>query len=85
MGYRSRIWDIDIDMGYGDRYGIWNIDMVIYHIDMVILDVDIGHGILIRGMTVSILSSLISMWDILSLQPRQECTLHYQANPRLSC
>ena len=32
------IWN----MGY--RYGIWWIDMVIYHIDMVILDIDVGYG-----------------------------------------
>ena len=33
------IWD----MRY--RYGIWYIDMVIHHIDMVILDFDIGYGL----------------------------------------
>jgi len=54
-------------MGY--RYGIRYIDMVIYHIDMVILDIDLGHGLMIWEMTVSISSSPISIWDILSLCP----------------
>jgi hypothetical protein len=52
-------------MGY--RYGIWCIDVVIYHIDMVILDIDMGYGLMIWEMTVSIWSSPISIWDILSL------------------
>ena len=39
----------------------------IYHIDMVILDVDMGYGLMIWGMTVSIWSSSISIWDVLSL------------------
>jgi len=41
--------------------------MVIYHIDMVILGIDMGYGLMIWEMTVSIWSSSISMWDILSL------------------
>jgi hypothetical protein len=38
-----------------------------YHIDMVILDVDTGFGLMIWEMTVWIWSSPILMWDILSL------------------
>jgi hypothetical protein len=34
----TSIWDID--MGYG--LSIWYIVMVIHHIDMVILDIDMG-------------------------------------------
>jgi len=34
--------------------GIWNIDMVVYYIGMVILDIDRGYGLMIREMTVSI-------------------------------
>jgi len=41
--------------------------MVIYHIDMVILDIDMGYELMIREMTISIWSSSISLWDILSL------------------
>ena len=41
--------------------------MVIYHIDMVILNIDMGYGLMIWEMTVSIRSSPISIWDILSL------------------
>jgi len=41
--------------------------MVIYHIDMVILDIDMGYRLMIWEMTVSIRSSPISIWDILSL------------------
>jgi len=41
--------------------------MVIYHFDMVILDVDMGYGLMIWEMTVSIRSSSTSIWDILSL------------------
>jgi len=50
-------------------YGIWDryVDMVIQNIDMVILDIDIGYGISLWEMTVSILSSCISILDILSL------------------
>jgi len=36
--------------------GIWCIDIVVYHIDMVILDVDMGYGLMIWEMTVSIRS-----------------------------
>jgi len=43
--------------------------MVIYHIDMVILDIDMGYGLMIWEMTVSIRSSPKSLWDILSLCP----------------
>ena len=43
--------------------------MVIYHIDMVILDIDMGYGLMIWEMKVSIRSSSVSMWDILSLCP----------------
>ena len=46
---------------------IWYIDMVIYDIDMVIRDIDMGYGPMIWEMTVSIRSSPISIWDILSL------------------
>jgi hypothetical protein len=38
--------------------------MVIHHIDMVILDIDMGHRLMIWEMTLSILSSWISIWDI---------------------
>jgi len=44
--------------------------MVIYHIDMIILDIDMGHGQMIWEMTVSIWSSSISIRDILSLCAR---------------
>ena len=54
------IWD----MGY--RYGIWMTDTVIYHIDRVILDIDTLYWLIIGEMTVSICSSPISIWDILS-------------------
>jgi hypothetical protein len=43
------------------RYGIRYIDMVIYHIDTVILDIDTEYGLMIWEMTVSILSSSISI------------------------
>ena len=49
------------------RYGTWAIDMVIYHIDMVILDMEMGDGLMIWEMTVSIWSSPMSIWDILPL------------------
>jgi len=42
-------------------------NMVIYHIDMVILDIDVEYGLMIWEMTVSIWSSSVSIWDILSL------------------
>jgi len=54
VGYGLSMWD----MGY--RLGIRDIDIVIYHIDMVIQDIDAGYGLMIWEMTVSI-------WDILSL------------------
>jgi len=38
--------------------------MVINHIDMVILDIDMGYGLMIGEMTVSIWLSPISLWDI---------------------
>jgi len=43
--------------------------MVIYHIDMVIPDIDMGYGLMIWEMSVSIWSSRtsVSIWDILSL------------------
>jgi len=50
--------------------------MVIYQIDMVILCIDLEHGLMIREMTVSTWSSPISTWsspisirDILTLCP----------------
>jgi len=52
------IWVSIWNMGY--RYGIWYIDMVIHHIDIFILDIEMGCGISICEMTVSILSSWIS-------------------------
>jgi len=53
--------------GMGYRYGIRYIDMVIYHIDIVILNIGTGYGRMIWEMTESIWSSLISIWDIFSL------------------
>jgi hypothetical protein len=47
------------------RYGIWYIDMVIYHIDNVILDIDMGYDLMIWERTASIWSFSISVWDIL--------------------
>jgi hypothetical protein len=44
--------------------------MVIYHIAIVILDIDMGYGLMIWEMTVSIRSSPQSVWDILSLLRR---------------
>ena len=41
--------------------------MFIYHIDMVILDIDVGYGLMIWEMTVSIWEMTTSIWDILSL------------------
>jgi hypothetical protein len=43
------------------RHGKWDIDMVIHHIDLVILDIDMGYGLVIWEMVVSILSSPISI------------------------
>jgi hypothetical protein len=48
-------------------YGLSIIDMIIYPIDMVILDLDMGYGHMIWEMTGLIRSSPISIWDILSL------------------
>jgi hypothetical protein len=45
---RTSIWD----MGY--RSMIRYVDMVIYHIVMVILDIDMEYGLMIWEMTVSI-------------------------------
>jgi len=39
--------------------------MVVYHIDMVILDIDMGYGLMIWERTVSIWSSSVSIWDML--------------------
>jgi hypothetical protein len=58
---RILIWDTCY------RFGIRYIGMVIYHIDMVILDIDIGYGLMIWEMAVSIWSSPTSTWDTLSL------------------
>jgi hypothetical protein len=49
--YGKSIWDMLYRYGY----------MVIYHIDMVILDIDMGDGLMIWEMTVSIRSSSISI------------------------
>jgi len=38
-----------LDMCY--RFGVWYIDMVICHIDMVILDIDVGYGLMMWEMT----------------------------------
>jgi len=67
MGYRYGRSDINEistgmsiwDMGY--RHRIRVINMVIHHIDMVILDIDIGYGLMIWEMKVSIRSSPISI------------------------
>ena len=53
------------DTGY--RYGLYLMDVVIHHIDVVTLDIDMGYGLMIWEMTVSIWSSLISIWETLSL------------------
>jgi hypothetical protein len=57
----------DIDMGY--RYGVskWEMWDGIWDIDMVIQDIDMGYGISTWEMTVSILSSWISIRDVISL------------------
>jgi len=67
---RSDISEISIgisiwDMGY--RYGVRSTNMIVYHIDMVILDIDTGYGLMIWETRVSIWSSPISIWDISSL------------------
>ena len=54
---RSDINEISIGISIWDmccRFGIRCIDMVIYHNVMVILDVDMGYGLMIWEMTVSI-------------------------------
>jgi len=54
------------NMGY--QFGIRYVDMLIYHIDMVvILDIDMQYGLMIWEMIVSKWSSPISILDILSL------------------
>jgi len=72
--YGIFIWDVgyllDIDRGFdiGYRYGIWYAEMGIYHIDALILGIDMGYGLMIWEMTISIWSSSVSiLWDILSL------------------
>jgi len=67
---RSHINKISIGLSTWNmvhRYGIRYTDMVIYHIDMVILDIDMGCGLMIWEMTVWIWSSSISIRNILSL------------------
>jgi hypothetical protein len=44
---------------YKNLSGIRYVDMVIYHVDMVIQDIDMGYGLMIWEMTVSIRSSPI--------------------------
>jgi hypothetical protein len=60
--------------------------MVIYHIDMVILDVDMGYGLMVCEMIVSIWSSSTSTWDALSLWPWKEGyeNCHLKVNTRAS-
>ena len=73
---------MNIDMGYGTSIGnTVYIDMVIYHVDLVILDIDVGYGLMIWEMTVSIRSSPISIWDICHSAQRcpstdNECPSH---------
>ena len=82
-------------MGY--QFSRRYIDVAIYHIDMVILDIDVGYVLLIWEMTVSIWSSSLSIWELFSLcKPlvagmvtegieclRQELTLaHFSAQPK---
>jgi hypothetical protein len=65
---RSDINEISIGISIWDmcyRSGIRYIDMVIYHIDSVILDIDMGSGLMIWETIVSIWSSPISIWNIL--------------------
>jgi len=57
----SSIWNM------GHRFEIRYVDMVIYRIDMVILDIDMGYELMIWKMTVSIRSSPMSIWNVLSL------------------
>jgi len=46
------------------RFRIRYINMVIYHIDMGILDIGMGYGLMMWEMTVSIRSSSMSVWDM---------------------
>jgi hypothetical protein len=51
---RSDINEISIGLSIWNmvyQYGIWYTDTVIYHIDMVILDIDMGHGLMTWEMT----------------------------------
>jgi len=66
------------------RYGIWVIDMVIHHIDMVILDTDIGYGLMIWELTVSIWEMTISIWDMLSLSTRCDPLYHKKLRGQLA-
>jgi len=52
-----------IDLGYSISIRLSTISI------MVILDIDTGYGLMMWEMTVSIRSSPISIWDILSLWP----------------
>jgi hypothetical protein len=45
------------------RFGIWYIDMVIYHIDMFFLNIDMGCGLMILEMTVC-MDTVISHIDM---------------------
>jgi hypothetical protein len=47
------------NLGY--QYRIRYIDMVLYHIAMVIMDIDMGYDVMIWKMTVSIWLSSISI------------------------
>ena len=63
--WRSDISEVSIWISIwnmGNRHGIWYIGMVIYHIVMVILDIDMGGGLMMLEMTVSIRSYSISIW-----------------------
>jgi len=65
MRYGLSIWDMTYRYGHSPyRYGIWANDMGEDSIDMVILDIDMGYGLMIWEMTVSIWSSWISIWDM---------------------
>ena len=57
-------WDIDVDYGLSILHVIWQIDMVFYHIHMVILDINMGYGLMISETKVSIWSSWISIWNM---------------------
>jgi len=69
---RSDVNEISIGLSIcnmGCRCKIRYIDMVIHQIDMIILDIDMRYGLMIWDMTVSIRSSSVSIWDILSPYP----------------